>query len=129
MNMDSYDKVEKEIMESTTLSINLTSACDTISSRYYHHHNVIIGLFLSQSLIGVLVNIALIGSLLPSGVQIDPTVKVTLTINSVYKVLYSAFINPLMMPVFTDLQYPHTFTSLSKHLYGHSDDEHVNDCL
>ena len=129
MNVNSHDKVEKEIMESTTLSNNLTSVCDKISSRYYHHDNVIIGLFLSQSLIGVLVNIALIGSLLPSGVQIDPTVKVTLTINSVYKVLYSAFINPLMMPVFTDLQYPQAFTSLSKHLYGHSNDEHVNDCL
>ena len=128
MNMNSYDKVEEETMESTTLSNNSTFACDMISSRYYHHDNFIIGLFLSQSLIGVLVNIALIGSLLPSGVQIDPTVKVTLTLNSVYKVLYSAFINPLMMPVFTDLQYPKAFTSLSQHLYGHSD-EHVNDCL
>ena len=129
MKVNSNDKVEKEIMESTTLSNNLTSVCDKISARYYHHDNVIIGLFLAQSLIGVLVNIALIGSLLPSGVQIDPTGKVTLTINSVYKVLYSAFINPLMMPVFTYLQYPKTFTSLSKHLYGHSNDEHVNDCL
>ena len=115
-------------METATLSNNLSCPWDMSSSRYYQKDNAIIGLFLSQSIIGVLVNIALIGSLLPNDVHIDPTVKVTLGINSIYKVLYSALINPLVLPVFTDLQYPQPFTSLSKHFYGDSDG-HVNDCL